>query len=239
MFKRLQEKNRALILTNEELDKFVYSASHDLRSPIISLRGLVEIAQDEKNPVQLQSYFKMMDQSLSQQDIFLRELIDFSRNKRATVTTKDVDLVKLVDDVVEQHSFIDEAKDIDIHKEIRSKKLIMDELRLKIILNNLLSNAIKYSDPKKELRKIFIRSHQNNGTLILQVQDNGLGIKKEDHGRIFEMFFVTGDQSKGSGLGLYITLETVQKLNGKIELDSEPGVGTTFTISVPLKNAVS
>lgn len=216
MFRRLREKNDALISTNEELDKFVYIASHDLRAPITSVRGLIELARLEKDPAQLTTYLEMMEHSLLKQDLFIRDIIDFSRNKRTHVNTQEVDLTSIVDDSVEQHRFMDNAKGIDIRKDIRAKKLKADELRIKLILNNLLSNAIKYSDPKKDNRTITIRTIQNNGSLLLQVEDNGLGIKKEDQERIFEMFFVTNNSNKGTGLGLYITQETVQKLNGKI-----------------------
>ena len=83
---------------------------------------------------------------------------------------------------------------------------------------------------------ITIRTVQNNGSLILQVEDNGLGIKKEDQGRIFEMFYVTNASNKGTGLGLYITQETVQKMKGEITVDSQLGVGTTFSIVLPNKS---
>ena len=233
LFRRLLEQNHDLASTNEELDKFVYSASHDLRSPITSLHGLVELAKDEKNPDQLGRYFQLMKQSLLKQDRFLRDLIDFTRNKRTTVIVKDIDLIQLVDDVVEQHSFIDYARGIDIRKELKGKTIRGDEFRLKIVLNNLLSNAIKYSDPDKKLKLITIRTHRQNGCMIFQVEDNGIGIKKEDHGKIFEMFFVGGNHQKGSGLGLFITHETVQKLNGTITVKSEHGIGTTFTVELP------
>ena len=233
MFRRLQAKNQDLVTTNEELDKFVYSASHDLRSPISSLLGLVELSRTEQNPAQRDLYFQLMKQNLVKQDEFLRDLTDFTRNKKTNVLIKEVDLISLIDDVVEQHSFIDYANGVDIRKDIKGKKLKADEFRLKIILNNLLSNAIKYSDRNKKNRTVIIRTLQENGSLLLQVEDNGIGIKKEDYGRIFEMFFSGGQTNKSSGLGLFITHEIVQKLNGKIAVDSQPGIGTTFTVTLP------
>jgi signal transduction histidine kinase len=104
---------------------------------------------------------------------------------------------------------------------------------LKIILNNLVSNAIKYSDHSKKNRIVTIRTSQENGSVLLQVEDNGIGIKKEDHGKIFEMFYAGGANNKSSGLGLFITHETVQMLNGRITVDSNPGQGSTFTVTLP------
>lgn len=233
IFRRLQAHNRDLVNTNEGLDKFVYSASHDLRSPISSLIGLVELLRSEQNPTQRELYLQLMKQNLVKQDEFLRGLIDFTRNKRTTLRIREVDLIKLIDDVVEQHSFIDYASGIEIKKDVKGKLLKADEFRLKIILNNLLSNAIKYSDQAKKNRTVMIRTFQDNGSLLLQVEDNGIGIKKEDYGKIFEMFYTGGSNNKSSGLGLFITHETVQMLNGKITVDSRPGQGTTFTVALP------
>jgi signal transduction histidine kinase len=231
MFGRLREKNNALISANDELDKFVYMASHDLRAPITSLQGLIGLARQD--PAQLAMYLELMEHSLTKQDIFIRDIIDLSRNKKTSVSAQVVDLTKLIDDAVEQHRFMDSAKGIDIRKDIRAKKLKADELRIKVILNNLLSNAIKYSDPKKDHPMITIRTSQNNGSLVLEVEDNGLGIKEEDQAHVFEMFFVINSGHKGTGLGLYIAHETVQKLKGKITVDSQLGVGTTFSIELP------
>lgn len=235
MFRRLREKNDALVSTNEELDKFVSIASHDLRSPITSLRGLIGLIRQD--PKQLTTYLELMEHSLVKQDLFIRDIIDLSRNKKTTIGEQVVDLPKLIDETLEQHKFMDRAKGIDIRKDIRAKKLKADELRIKVILNNLLSNAIKYSDPEKEQQMITIRAFQRNGSLLLQVEDNGLGIDKEDQGRIFEMFFVASNRNKGTGLGLYIAHETVRKLNGKITVESQLGVGTTFSIVLPNQNA--
>lgn len=233
MFRQLREKNQDLLSINEELDKFVYSASHDLRAPLTSMQGLIELAKIQSDPEQIKVYLQLMEQSLQKQDDFIRDIIDFSRNKRTALTTKDIDLAKVIDDVIQQHMYMEDARGITISKEVALTKVRSDELRIKIILNNLLSNAIKYSDPKKDDRAIIIRTQQNNGTFQLQVEDNGLGIRKEDQGRIFDMFFVTNHAHKGSGLGLYITQETVQKLNGKITVESQFGIGTTFSIALP------
>lgn len=235
MFRRLQEKNDALISTNEELDRFIYIASHDLRAPITSVQGLIGLVRQD--PAQLPMYLELMEHSLVKQDLFIRDIIDLSRNKKTSISTQEVDLTKLIDDAVEQHRFMDSARGINIRKDIRAKKLKADELRIKVIINNLLSNAIKYSDPKKDQPMITIRTIQNNGSLLLQIEDNGLGIKKEDHARIFEMFYVTSRSNKGTGLGLYITQETVQKMKGNIAVDSQLGVGTTFSITLPNPHA--
>jgi signal transduction histidine kinase len=227
------DKNRNLIIANAELDKFVYSASHDLRSPISSLKGLIEIVKLEEDPNQIKIYLDLMRQSLNKQDQFIIEIINYSRNRKQEETTSLVCLNKIIDEAVAQHLYLKGANEITIKKELSVNELYSDELRLKIIINNLLSNAIKYSDESKEKRHITIKTHNMGDFCKIEVVDNGLGIKQEHHSRIFEMFFVTQNKNKGSGLGLYIVNEAIKNLNGNITVDSEINIGSKFTVTIP------
>jgi signal transduction histidine kinase len=233
MFRRLREKNRDLSAINEELDKFVYSASHDLRAPITSVRGLIELVRMENDPSQIAAYLQMMERSLNKQDLFIRDIIALSRNKKTSTGSEEVNLTRLVDDVIDQHRFMEDAKTIVIRRDLHTDCVLSDEFRVRIILSNLVSNAIKYSDMRKAERVIVIRTRQNNGTFLMEVEDNGQGIRQEDQAHVFEMFYAAGSHTKSSGLGLYITLEAVQRLKGKISFQSQPGVGTTFTVALP------
>ena len=234
MFRRLREKNRDLSATNAELDKFVYSASHDLRAPITSVRGLIELARMERDPDQIATYLQLMERSLNKQDLFIRDIIALSRNKKTAVGSEEIHLNKLIDDVIDQHRFMEDAKTIVVHREIETDCILSDEFRVRIILSNLVSNAIKYSDMRKAERTITIRTRQNNGTFLMEVEDNGIGIRTEDQARVFEMFYaVSSNNTKSTGLGLYIALEAAQRLQGKITFRSQHGVGTTFTLALP------
>lgn len=230
--KEIELKNKNLILANKELDSFVYSASHDLRAPITSLKGLIEIAKEEKDLNQIRHYFGLMNQSLTMQDQFINDIIDYSRNKRKEKVREAVSFTKIVNDVLVQHNYLSETKAIKIKKKVEIDEMHSDGLRLKIILNNLVSNAIKYSDKDKEDKFIEIVAHNDDRFFKIEVKDNGLGIKKEIQTRIFEMFFGT-DHNLGSGLGLYITKEAVENLNGTITVTSEVKEGSTFTVIIP------
>lgn len=232
--KALASKNQILLETNTELDRFVYSASHDLRAPITSLKGLLQIIKEEDDVKQIRQYLEFMDQSLNQQDDFIREIINYSRNKRTNVTVEKVSLSKLIEATIKQHIFSDDLSDIDFVKELAADEVYSDPLRLKIILNNLISNAIKFSDPDKYRQKISIRCHIHDNTLRIDVEDNGIGVLPDHTQKIFDMFYVTLHARRGSGLGLYITRETVNKLGGTIELTSEAGKGSCFSIFIPL-----
>ena len=235
MFKRLKAKNSDLRATNEELDQFVYSASHDLRAPLTSLKGLLEIIQQEEVTEPAKTYLQLMEETLDKQDLFIREIIDFSRNKRMAVVQEEVNISSLLQDAIAQHKHISGKSGIIFEKNIQIDKIISDPLRLKIIFNNLLSNAIKYSDPDKENQYIKINMFYQQDKYIIEIADNGIGIKEEHQERIFNMFFTTRNRNSGSGLGLYMVWKTVCKLGGSVKVKSEIGKGSTFIISLPLK----
>src|SRR6478609_1821935 len=128
MIKKLKNQNNILLNTNNELDKFVYSASHDLRAPITSLKGLIEIAKTEEDPDVMQEYLSLMKESLDKQDEFIREIIDFSRNKRKEITRQPVNLAKTIDQVIRHHCYMPNANDIQITKDILLETIPSDPL---------------------------------------------------------------------------------------------------------------
>lgn len=233
MISSLDEKNRDLIITNNELDKFVYSASHDLRAPITSMKGLIEISKLEEDDKKKQQYLNLMMDTLNRQDHFIREIIDFSRNKRSLLKIQEIDLKKIIESSIQQHRYMDGADQITFGTDIRIEKLYNDTLRVEIILNNLISNAIKYSDKRKKDQFVNVITDSEGDSCIIEVEDNGIGISAEDQKLIFDMFFASEHNSMNSGLGLYITKETINKLGGTIEVESERNVGTTFRVSLP------
>jgi signal transduction histidine kinase len=227
------DKNKNLIIANTKLDKFVYSVSHDLRSPISSLKGLIEIVKLEDDLDQINDYLSLMHESLDKQDEFIREIIDYSRNKREEIAIAPVDLNKIIDEIIAQHLYIKGTNEIIIKKELSVEELYCDGLRLKIILNNLLSNAIKYSDEKKEKKYISIKTYTIGEFYKIEIEDNGIGINTEYQVKIFEMFFVTNDNNKSSGLGLYLVKEAIENLKGSITVDSAMNIGSKFTVTIP------
>jgi len=233
MIRRLRNKNQELLHTNQELDKFVYSASHDLRSPITSVKGLIEVAGYEKNIEQIKHYLTLMNKSLDKQDQFIRDIIDFSKNKRDHILLEEINLNSLIDKALafnQRHNH--DGKPVAVNKEIHVSRIIGDVLRYRIIFNNLISNAIRYRDPEKE-SFVSIKTYSAKDSLMIEVSDNGVGIKSDDLNRIFEMFYTIAN-NKGAGLGLYVTQQTVLKLRGTIKAESKIGIGSTFKVSIPL-----
>lgn len=228
-------KNIHLEKTNAELDRFLYSTSHDLRSPLSSIKGLVNIARMETADEKLQRYFSMMVDRVEKLDFFIKDIIDYSKNARTEVRTELVDFNKLLDEVTDNLKYIEGAGSIEFKRTVLlPQPVTADKNRLSVILNNLLANAIKYHDPAKDLQWIDVEVSNSNNTIKVNVSDNGMGIDPEHHTRIFDMFFRGTLQSTGSGLGLYIVKETVSKMKGTIYVESSPGVGSSFRITLPV-----
>lgn len=230
--KEIEIKNQNLIELNGDLDNFVYSVSHDLRSPITSLKGLIQLIKMEDDLEKINYYLMLMCQSLNKQDQFIKDIIDYSKNKRIEPIIKRVNLKKIIDDTISLHNQNYNSKKIKITKELLIDEIQSDSLRLKIILNNLISNAIKYIDENKEEMTISIRTYNTGMFHKIEIADNGIGIQEEYKDLIFDMFFVI-DSNKGSGLGLYIVRETLNKLNGGIKVISESNIGSKFIVTIP------
>lgn len=229
---KLKVSNQQLRKANIELDNFVYKVSHDLRAPIASVLGLVNLAKKENKFDTLREYFDMVGRSAAQQDLFIKDILDISRNSRLMVEKKKIDWQKLIDDTFEQLKYSEKDKAIDRKISISGKSnFYSDQRRIKVIFNNLISNAIRYSNGKDPMIEIDVKILKTKVDII--ISDNGMGIDKKHHKRVFEMFYRATDTNAGSGLGLYIVKESVEKLDGEIDLVSDPGIGTKFLISLP------
>lgn len=228
-------KNIHLEKTNTELDRFLYSTSHDLRSPLSSIKGLVNIARRETTDSKIQAYFTMMIDRVDKLDFFIKDIIDYSKNARTEIRFEQVDFTSLVSEVTENLKFIEGAESIHFrHKVDIGHPVMADKNRLSVILNNLMANAIKYHDAHKEKQWIDVEVSNSNGTIKLMVSDNGMGIEAEHQDKIFDMFYRGTFRSKGSGLGLYIVKEAIAKMKGTIHVESAPGKGSSFFITVPI-----
>lgn len=230
--KETEVKNENLLLANHELDRFVYSASHDLRSPITSLKGLIKITQLEDDISQIKDYLELMHQSLVKQDQFISDIIDYSKNKRKQIVMEPVSLKELFEESISQLMHIENATKITFTKELLVDQIESDGLRLRIIISNLLSNAIKYADNSKQEMFISIKTYFDENAHKIEVTDNGIGIKDEFKDNIFEMYFGT-NKNKGSGLGLYIVKEAVENIKGEISVSSQSTIGSKFIVTIP------
>jgi PAS domain S-box-containing protein len=232
--KKLKQKNAELKKTNAELDRFVYSVAHDLRAPLASVLGLINICKYEEVNTIVSGYLSHMERSIEKLDKFIRDIIDYSKNTRVTVEKEEINFEKLIKSAFDHLNYIPGA--LDIVKSIKVTgdcSFVSDSTRLGIVLNNLIANAIKFRDDSKKQSIISVWVKIDPDMAIIEIKDNGLGIDTRIQDKIFNMFFRANEISNGAGLGLYIVKESLGKLNGEIELNSVPGEGSTFTVKIP------
>jgi two-component system sensor histidine kinase/response regulator len=231
--RQLKLKSEELQKSFEELDRFVYSASHDLRAPLMSILGLVKVAKLDSMDTNT-VYMDMIEKSVYKLDIFIKNIIDYHRNKNIEQVYDFVNFDKLIHDTLENFEYYNEKPNIEFRINTdQSEEFKSDIPRLKIIFNNLISNAIKYQKKDKPEQYISIDATVGGGRALIQVEDNGIGIQQEHIESIFQMYFRATNDNAGSGIGLYIVKEAVSKLSGEISVESTIGVGTRFTLNLP------
>lgn len=229
----LKKTNEELSKRNVELDNFVYSVSHDLRAPIASVLGLINLAKQDEDTGMKDKYFEMINNSALQQDNFIREILDQSRNTRLDIKREKVFFKQIIDETFDQLKHATHSgKPVDkVIKIEQDEAFYTDSWRIKVMLNNVISNAIRYRNGRNPLIKVEVKVEKDSAKLI--VEDNGRGISKQHLDKVCEMFYRATDDNAGSGLGLYIVKETVDKLQGEIKIESEEGKGTKVIFDIP------
>src|ERR1035437_1650710 len=220
--------------TNQELETFIYKASHDLRAPLSSIIGLIDVSKIEIVDEKSLQYLNMIDVCTKKLDNILIGLVQSMTIKDTKKMDSEINFNQLISESLkkfehyEGYSRMVISNSVSVVSPFYSSKLIMES-----IFQNMIENAIKYQNYnlKESLLKITIT--ENNKTIQIIFEDNGIGIDLSFHNEIFEMYFKAHSESKGSGLGLYLVNAGVKKLNGKIAIESEKGKGTKFMLSIP------
>lgn len=237
----IREKNEQILWQvdvlkqkNQELDKVIRVMSHDLRAPLNSLTGLTKLLKEETNPEMRNQLLKFQEESIAKLDKFILDILQMSKVQRQEKVIDTFDLTELIHSTVETLQFSNLGFEIDIvQKHTGPKQLNFDRSRLKIILNNLISNAIFYSKSIDE-SLIEINSEISATKFSISVWDNGIGISEVDIQRIFDLFYRGNTKREGTGIGLSMVKETVEKLGGTISVTSKEGEFTCFMVEFPL-----
>ncbi|HMV11066.1 MAG TPA: HAMP domain-containing sensor histidine kinase, partial [Cyclobacteriaceae bacterium] len=181
-------------------------------------------------------YFDKMEKSISRQEDFIEQIASFSKNKILKIKPEPLDLEKIFNETFEHHLYMAGAARIKqevIVDNPQKVSIYSDYNRMLVLFNNLISNGIRYADPEKPVSFIKVHITVRRNELMLKFSDNGIGISQQHLNRIFDMFYRAHDDSKGTGLGLFILQETVRKMNGSVQVESTSGVGTVFTLTLP------
>lgn len=219
---------------NFELDSFVYHASHDLRSPLRSILGLVSILKQDNDPNSRDQCISMIESSVNRLDRLVIDLLTVSREGRSENNYEPVNMMIEVNHCVGSFWHMDNARDMEIRTFISQEvDFATDPSRMRIIFNNMISNAIKYRSFDREQSYLNIEVQVDKNKLVAKFEDNGQGIPEDKVEKVFDMFFRASETNEGSGLGLYIVQNTIKKLGGTIGVSSLEEHGTTFSVTIP------
>ena len=233
----LQTKNRRLSRANYDLDTIVYSASHDLKSPISNLEGLVHALSgilDQENPdrEKANKIIKMMKASLGHLGITINDLTTIVEvgNNGESENYEAIDIFEIVKNV--KQDLNKQIAESNAKIEVSSDdKLVINysKKNFRSIIYNFLSNAIKYRSPDR-CPEVLLKLYKTDGRIKLTITDNGLGIPSEKQEKLFTLFNRLHKHVEGSGIGLYLVKRIVENAKGQIEVKSTVNKGTTFTI---------
>ena len=227
-----KKTERELVQTNQELDTFFYKASHDLKGPLASIMGIVNLARLEDSSDELPRYLDMIESSTKRLDNTLLDLIELARTRKGVSKLNRVNLSILIDEVLYSLKHMKGFDEVQMTNEVDKKfEVYSDQLLLQSILQNLVHNAINYRSAKEPCIRICA-SHLGQAVEV-SVSDNGKGIPEEIKNKVFEMFYRGHPDSSGSGLGLFIVKNAVDKLKGQITFESKVDHGTTFKVKLP------
>jgi len=222
---------------NFELDQLVYKTSHDLRSPLLSILGLINLTKLDVSEEMKIEALERIEKSVKRLDKFVVSLLDYGKSNSSALEIEDIDLQAFTEACIEDIRYKEEFTGVETQITLLSEDTYIrtDVVNLRIIFNNIISNAFKYANFKlpKSFLKISIEVGKEKTKIIFE--DNGIGISEEYLHQVFDMFVRVTEKSEGSGLGLYIVKQTVERLSGKIIIKSKKNKGTTFIINLPTK----
>src|SRR5690606_24002108 len=229
-------ENEELSKANEELDKFAYSVTHDIRGPIVSLIGALDIIKNSQDLDEIKGVAAMMEQTTDRINLFIENIHTYYNLKRGNLNITPIDFKKLIDNLHRFFAVNASMDNIEMKWEVfQQDSFKSDETILQIVINNLLSNAIKYQKKDSENKFVSTSVTVINDIATIIITDNGIGIEEKYLEDIFSMFFRATNQSNGSGFGLYNVKDALRKINGVIKVKSALNEGTEFIITIPGK----
>jgi PAS domain S-box-containing protein len=231
----LMQQNEELLKINQELDSFVYSASHELRSPLTAIMGLIILSRSKRdNPEDLDNFLNLMEKSVQNLDQVIKDIINYSKNARLEVENQLIDFEAMIKESINLFNYLEGGDKVTFNIEMNEyHPFYSDKNRMATVLNNIISNSIKYRNPEAKKSMVDIKITQKAHSAELVISDNGLGIPQEKQAEVFKMFYRLSSKMPGSGLGLFIVKEILNKLGGTVEISSAEGQGTTFFITIP------
>lgn len=231
----LKHKQVQLEKLTMELDRFIYSASHEIRSPVSTLLGIVNLMKHDLKEDGAQQYIQMLREGIDKLDSIVQQLTAHVKNSKNLLYNKSIDFDLLIRDILsdlsQNHSsfgLVSSSYEIS-----GSGVFYCDYDRLRVILYNVIKNSFDYADRRKKQRILSVIIEIKPEKATIEILDNGVGIASKHVDRVFDMFYRATSLTKGSGIGLYTVREMVSGMGGVIRLNSEYGIGTSVRIELP------
>jgi PAS domain S-box-containing protein len=233
----LEHKNSELHRINSDLDNFIYTASHDLRSPITNIEGLVAYLKEELHEMNCMNKDteEILQRVVSSVDRFkhtiedLTEISRLQKNLSESASEEIINVQEVYEDILADMGYPTKENGIFIQTDFGVHQLKFSKKNFRSVLFNLISNSLKYRSPERDV-VINIHTRLEEPYVRLSVQDNGLGIHKRHHKQLFTMFKRFHDHVEGTGVGLYMVKRIVENAGGRIEVESNEGEGTKFIL---------
>jgi len=226
---------------NEELNTFIYRVSHDIKGPLASIIGLLNLAKDDSDDIDsLKHYMSLIEMSAYRLDKIIGDFLEIGQLTQSQIRSSPIDFKEFIHEILGTLQYAEYFKNIDFrvhvtqHKVFKSKKIL-----LKAICQNLIENAIKYSRRDIPNPYVDISVTDGEGKIIIEVKDNGIGIDKNMQEHVFKMFYKGDHINSGSGLGLYIVKTSLDSLKATVKLKSVKNEGSTFTVEIPTKGSLT
>lgn len=232
----LAARNEELRRAYNELDKFAYNVSHDIRSPITGILTGINMAMGLDDIEEVREALALMERSVKKLDSFILNMYDYYNLKMGELLITQINFENLINDQEDIYSVYANVHHVAFTTEIKQNAPFRsDEGLLKLIITNLLSNAFKYQRKGIADKEVGLSVVVDNARAVINVSDNGIGIKEKDMPEIFQLFFRSSEQEAGFGFGLYNIQNALNKLGGHVDVVSAEDEGTTFTIRIPNK----
>ncbi|HEX8546684.1 MAG TPA: sensor histidine kinase [Cytophagaceae bacterium] len=230
--RKVKERTVEIEERNKQLDTFVYRASHDIKGPLRSIIGLSRLGEMEAPDEKIKNYFTHILSSSGKLDATLTDLLNVVKMNHAEIKKQDIDFKHIVNEILYSFQYHPNFRKIKFNIDIQEDITFQSDYRLLFsLLQNLIENSINYRDQEKAYPFVKILVRQNNGSVIILLEDNGIGISDEHKEKIFEMFFKIDARSSGTGLGMYLVKQTLERLGGAITMESQRNVGTKFKVT--------
>ncbi|MBK9664015.1 MAG: hypothetical protein IPO71_14125 [Nitrosomonas sp.] len=232
------EKNKAeLERSNDELEQFVYTVSHDLKSPLVTSMGFIGIIRKLADQGQYEQAIEKLDKvtlSIERMGQLITDLLELSRIGRIDLDKKMIDLNNLLEQLTSSHS--EQMRRVGFHWVIKPDlpSIYGNESRIRQLFENILSNAIKYTHNPEQGSKLEIGAISHEDHWLIYCQDNGPGIESAFHQKIFGLFYRLDTKQEGSGVGLAIAKKVMKFHGGDIWVESSSGAGATFWLKFPV-----